>query len=155
LETLQRPSKVVSRLTSTLVLVSFFLYVLCFFTPAYQIVGLKPADGTYSGLFAFVWGPVGLFGGHFSWLANPVFWFSWVGLWREKQGLALAASVIALLIALSFLLNETIPVGSSGPFQYKALYGYYIWVGSMGLTAFAAVVGMVAEAHVGQSQGAP
>jgi hypothetical protein len=130
-------TKNMPRLLATLSLV---LYFICLATPAYHpVIGYAEA-GVYYGWAALLLGPIGLFVGHFSWLANPLLWFSWLKFRRKNYGTAFVASILAIIMALTFLLNETIPVGSSGSYKYEVLFGYFLWLGSVVLAAFAAGV---------------
>jgi hypothetical protein len=118
------------------------MYALSFALPAYRVIGLSSGD-VYPGWGAFLLGPIGLFGGHYSWLANPAIWMSWRVLSRSHFSGAALWSAGALLVALSFLLHDTIPVGSSGNFRYSALYGYYVWLASIILTVVSASIAFV------------
>ncbi|WP_152559004.1 hypothetical protein [Ralstonia solanacearum] len=84
--------------------------------------------GVYYGWVALLLGPIGLFGGHFSWLANPLLWGSWIALRKGYFDVALAVAVIAIATALTFLVGKTIPVGDSGNYAYEVRFGYYIWL---------------------------
>ncbi|MFZ6720304.1 hypothetical protein [Undibacterium sp. Ji49W] len=121
-----------------LAMLSLVLYFICLVTPAYHpVIGYAEA-GVYYGWAALLLGPIGLFGGHFSWLANPLLWFSWSKFESKNYNAALGASILAIMMALTFLLNGTIPVGSSGSYKYEVLFGYYLWLGSVVLAGFAA-----------------
>ena len=117
---------------------SLVLYFISLATPAYHSDIGYAEGGDYYGWAALLLGPIGLFAEHFSWLANPLLWFSWMNFHRKFFGSAFVASILAILMTLTFLVNKTIPVGSSGNFKYQVLIGYFLWVGSVVLAALAA-----------------
>lgn len=126
-------------------MLSVALFLVCLAVPAYHpVIGYAEA-GIYYGWAALLLGPIGLFGGHFSWLANPLLWFSWIAFWRKKYGPALVTATLGAAIALSFLLGKTIPVGSSGNYPYEVLYGYYIWLGAIAAAGGAATACLLAH----------
>lgn len=88
------------------------------------------------GIEALIMGPIGLFGGHFSWLANPILWWVWKAIRSSKFETSPFMSILAFAIAMTFLFSEEIPVGSAGMYNYSTHVGYYLWLTSIGL-AFA------------------
>ncbi|TAK89479.1 MAG: hypothetical protein EPO06_11260 [Burkholderiaceae bacterium] len=109
---------------------------------------LLPAYHAYEdipGVWALFFGWLGLFAGHYSWVANPLLWISWFKYSKNDYQPALAMALIAFAFSLTFLLADTIPVGSSGPSSYKALSGYYLWVLSISMTAFSAAIKLYFE----------
>lgn len=151
---METPTREVTNLGSALGMLSGVLYLICLATPAYHpVIGYAEA-GVYFGWAALLLGPIGLFGGHFSWLANPLLWCAWVTFWRKSYAAALLLSIVSAAMALTFLLPASIPVGSSGNFPYEILYGYYIWLGSIAMSAAAAAACL--RAHSPRvAQGAP
>lgn len=130
-----------------LAVLSGILYIVCLATPAYHpSIGYAEA-GVYYGWAALLLGPVGLFGGHFSWLANPLLWCSWITFRKNNYRVAFAYAVVAIAMALTFLRGETIPVGSSGNYPYEILFGYYIWLTSIGFAGAAARVRLYAHSQ--------
>lgn len=129
-----------TRLTKVLSWLSGILYLASLLSPAYHPVISYAEAGVYYGFAALLLGPIGLFGGHYSWLANPLFWYSWFAIRRTSFPSALAASVVAMIAALSFLAGKTIPVGSSGTFPYEILFGYYVWLCAIALSGSVAIV---------------
>jgi len=122
-------SPAMTQLGRALLALSALTYIACLAMPAY-----RPTEGgTYYGWAALVLGPIGLFGGHFSWLANTFLVLYWIAIWREKYGTAVISSVLAMCIALTFLRGVAIPVGSAGSFPYEVLFGYYTWLTSIAL----------------------
>ena len=129
-----------TRLTKALSWLSGTLYLASLLSPAYHpVIGYAEA-GVYYGFAALLLGPIGLLGGHYSWLANPLFWYSWFAIRRTSFPSALAASVVAMIAALTFLAGKTIPVGSSGTFPYEILFGYYVWLCALALSGSVAIV---------------
>lgn len=111
---------------------------------AFCVSLLLPAYTTYygdhSGLEALLLGPIGLFAGHFSWLANPFLWFVWRTTRRGRFEFSFM-SVIALFLAITFLFHEEIAVGSAGMYSYTAHVGYYLWLVSIGLALIGGFLG--------------
>jgi len=105
--------------------------------PAY-LTGYPDAKSqAHYGVEAFVLGPIGLFAGHASWVANPILWVAWFKRTGSQYGLPFVLALLAGAVAASFLLNKTIAVGSAGEYSYKATYGFYVWLASMCLAAAA------------------
>lgn len=57
---------------------------------------------------------------------------------REHSGNTVVMASLGLLLALSFLLGNSIAVGSSGEFPYSVTTGYYQWLASFVLAISAA-----------------
>lgn len=115
---------------------SFLAYLACLQAPAYAThVDAHPGWG------ALALGLVGLPLGYLAWLANPLLWYAWLAKARARHPRAVVSVVFAILFALSFLLHEKIPVGSSGDYAFRVQYGYGLWLLSMGLTLFSAYLG--------------
>lgn len=110
------------------------LYALSLVLPGYRASG-----DSYYGFFCLLLGPIGLFGGHFSWIANPLLVFSWMRFTSGAAASALALAVTALLMALTFLFEDKIPVGSSGEFSFEIGMGYWVWLTSVALAVLAAI----------------
>jgi hypothetical protein len=98
----------------------------------------KPKE--HFGLEAFLLGPIGLFAGHYSWIANPLLLFAWARRTDPNWGQSFVLAVVAAAFALSFLLPKTIAVGSAGEYSYAANIGYYLWLLSIALAAIAAAL---------------
>lgn len=119
---------------------SFALYVSCLFLPAYMpIVDGVPGE-KYAGLAALFIGPLGLLGLNFSWFANLCLWFGWSKIVHQRLESAIAWCLSALAFALSFLLYDRIPVGSSGSFPFMIMTGYYVWIASIACALVAAIM---------------
>jgi hypothetical protein len=109
-------------------------YVLCLVLPAYH------AYEDWRGWSALLLGFIGITGMHFSGYANPLLWLAWRSLIQQRSQRALLLSFLALLLAATFLLGESIPIGSSGTSQYTPLSGYYVWLFSIALTVMSALL---------------
>lgn len=125
------------RLGAPFLVAGVLLFPLCLVLPAYHAYEDAP------GVMAFLLGPIGLLDQHFSWFANPLLAAAWIMVWKKKYAPAVTAAVLAMLLAGTFLLADTISVGSSGKYAYTALSGYYVWLGSIAYTAVAAALGAI------------
>ena len=116
---------------------SLFAFSLSLALPAYMTdTNGKPQY--HFGFEAFLLGPVGLFAGHLSWIANLFLWRSWALRTRVSSRQSLVCAVLGLLVALTFEFRKTIAVGSSGEFSYSAGAGYFVWLLSLVLAGVAA-----------------
>ena len=123
-----------------LIMLCFGLYALSLCLPAYRpIIGYAKSD-VYYGWAALLLGPIGLFGGHFSWLANPLIWYSWSQYERGRFARAAQVAILGLAVALTFIFTKHIPEGSSGSYPYQIRIGYYVWLTSMVTFILAAVL---------------
>jgi hypothetical protein len=122
---------------------SVLLYLLCLPLDAFCASACQPS---YSILIS---GPFGLLASltNWTWLANPVLFGAWVALAfgaktvseaLEFAALALALSVLALLIAISFLLQREVIMNEAGiPNPIRAYgIGYWVWLSSMVVCCF-------------------
>jgi hypothetical protein len=109
------------------------IFVLSLITPAYKYDYYGTLHYSF-GIEAFLLGPIGLFAGHFSWLAN-VFLLLAVLTQKNKPNLSNCMFIISLAVACTFLLGKTIAVGSAGDFEYHVHVGFYLWLLSI-LSAF-------------------
>jgi hypothetical protein len=118
---------------------SLLAYVVCLALPAYR-TDYYGKSQDHLGLEALLLGVVGIFAGHFSWVANPLLWLSWLKRGGATSGLAFVFAFLALLAATLFLAGETIAVGSAGEFPYHAAAGFYVWLFSIALSTVAALL---------------
>jgi hypothetical protein len=125
-------------------LLSVNVYVLSFFLPTFAIV----VDGEQSisyGCHAFFIGFFSPFASPFfgglrvfvPWLANPVFW---VGVWLFARGRSRFA-LFGALIATGLCTTLVVFAENLG----LILTGYYVWIASMAILAFAAGLQWVGE----------
>ena len=138
------------RIGRALPALSLMLYGLCLLAPAYKVDG-SGSGGAYPGWVTLLLGPIGLLGGHISWLANPALCYSWVMLSRRNYPAASTSASIALVAALTFPFYSTVPVGGSGNFSFSAQYGYYMWLASIVLALASGMAGGAGRASVGQA----
>lgn len=82
------------------------------------------------GLLMLLMSPFGLFVLNFAGLANVTLVIGRVVV-ATKPLVSMALSFISLLLAMSFLLYEKMPMGSEGSYVFKVSFGYYAWLGSM------------------------
>ena len=116
---------------------SLAAYVASLCVPAYR-TDYYGGPQSHFGIEALLLGPIGLFAGHISWIANPVLWQAWRKRTSSSHGLSFALALLAFVIAASFLLGKTVAVGSAGEYAYHATFGFYLWLVSMVLAAAAA-----------------
>lgn len=67
------------------------------------------------------------------WYANPLLFYSWYAIFRNKKRASLVTSGIAFCLSLSFLLVDEVPAGSGmadADVEHIGL-GYWIWLASM------------------------
>ena len=86
------------------------------------------------GLLAVGW--LAVFKGVYSWLANPTLLIAWLAMWSPNhKRYSIGASAIALLLALSFLLHESLMTDEAGNYSRVTGYGigYWLWIGSIAL----------------------
>jgi hypothetical protein len=130
-----------SRIANRLITASVWLFFLSLALPAYvPQIGAQSPERMF-GIFAFFVGPIGLFAGHFSWLANPLLWFAWGRFNKSKELVALGTAIAALMVALGFALTKTVAVGSSGEYPYTLSVGYFVWLASIVSTIAATLIG--------------
>lgn len=113
---------------------SVWLYLSSFALPAYVTTSGSTQQAHY-GIEAFLLGPIGVFAGHLSWMANVLLWHSWRS---HGSGNSMKPFVLALLAAgtaSTFLLYPTIAVGSAGEYRFYASVGFYAWLASTVLAA--------------------
>ena len=121
-----------SRSFQALAALSGALYVLCLFSPAYVLQFSAEKADPMPGYLALVLGPVMVAGGVLAWLANPMWLAGWILCARGKPWASVACATAAIALALSFLLVDTLPAGTSDmrlPFSVGA--GYYLWTASI------------------------
>jgi hypothetical protein len=100
--------------------------------PAYQT--------DYHGFEALLLGPIGLFAGHYSWLANPLLLGSWLTSRSDRTYRAFVLSLCYLFAAILFFFKSTIAAGSAGAFLYSPALGFYVWMASIVLALISALI---------------
>jgi hypothetical protein len=83
----------------------------------------------FSGALGFFLSPAG-----FSWLANPLIIISWATT-NRKIKLSLISSIVAFLMALSFMFFDKIIANEGGSFEKIVSYklGYWLWLSGIGV----------------------
>lgn len=117
------------------------LYLSCLALPAYLPLYSANAE-RYFGIFAFLLGPIGLFAGHYSWLANVALLAAWIRYSNNNPKSGIAWCVTSLALALSFLVEKTIAVGSAGDYPFEILSGYWVWLASIVFAGMSLIVSM-------------
>lgn len=126
------PPHALSRTERLLFIGSFLAYAACLLAPAWVA-----NDDPWPGWGALLMGPIGVPLGYVAWLANPLLWYAWFATARGLHSRAVVSAIFAIVLALSFLLHQTIPVGSSGEFAFSIRYGFGLWLISMALAEHA------------------
>ena len=111
--------------------VSIALYIACLFFESFQIAGVEtPYSPSYE-MFKVGW--LALLSGMVAWLANPLLYLSWFFAILSKDKVTMVTSVLAAALALSFMLHDTIVVGTN-PAKQAAIVGYglgyWLWLAS-------------------------
>lgn len=127
-------------------ILSILIYIVSLTMPIYSTAGFEDVENYWEGAYLLLIGIFGVFIGVYAWLANPLFLgvaiIFWTTDYRKRM---LFFSVLAILLSLSFLLNDTILVNEAG--HYKAIAerrcGYWLWVSSMVLMAVANYLRMI------------
>ncbi|PTQ98049.1 hypothetical protein C8P68_103208 [Mucilaginibacter yixingensis] len=120
--------KLIKKLT---LLVSITVFVVSLALPCFQ----TESSGWTNGITVFLFGAFGFImicKAYISWFANPVLLWSWYML-RKDQGKALTLSLIAPVLAITFLFCDEIFAnegGSTTPITAVGI-GYWLWLGSM------------------------
>lgn len=94
-------------------------------------------------IWLLLFGWMGLFAGMVAWLANPVLFFAWICMAvRPLRWGALAAALLALLLALTFLLHTSIITDEGGGRANITGYGlgYWFWLASMIVALLGSIV---------------
>lgn len=125
--------------------IGIVLYLICLSQDAFYVSGRNP-DAWSNGLGLLLTGWVG----HISWLANPILFLSWMFFAWEKYTVCLVTSVFALLIALAFLMTDSIVVSTRPDYELVVSYeiGYYFWLCSMLASIVVSFWGILARADV-------
>lgn len=91
------------------------------------------SSGCSHSLMTFLLGWAGLFkgGASVTWLANVFLILSWI-LIEKRTKIAMFSSVVAFLLAFSFVLFDEVLTGESGHYHKIVSYksGYWLWLGS-------------------------
>lgn len=105
--------------------VSIFLYLLCLVFPGFYVTPAHEPMMAYEILMS---GWLGVMELMFAWFANPVYLFAIIAI--HRPGWSFLLSIVALLLALSFLHDERIMVNAVPAYQKISGYGwgFCLWV---------------------------
>lgn len=106
---------------------SVVTFVISLTVPAYY--DEKSPQGTLG--IDLLWaGALGLFGGYFCWLANPLIGFVWMSVWLKKPVRVICGAIAGSMLCLSFLRYDSILVNEAGhesPITSLGT-GYWLWL---------------------------
>ena len=125
-----------------LLFLSMALYVACLPMDAICLSSCSDWPG-YGALIVGALDVVGVSLSNLIWLANPALFVSWILIWRRRRArLAQVLAGIALVLAVSFMLAETIVASTSGmPSKITGLaIGYWFWLVSIAAACGAAAM---------------
>jgi len=110
------------------VILGTLLYGICLLFEAYYI-GIE-REPQYA-FFALILGWVGLFGGYYYWLANPLFIVSL--LLYKKRLASVVFGILAFTLAFLFLNLDKVIANEAGMYEPIVGYGvgYYLWLLAM------------------------
>jgi hypothetical protein len=75
-----------------------------------------------------------------AWWANPVLLAAWLTIFSRARGPAIILTMIALLLASSFLFMKTVPGGGAEDQEIVGVgLGYWLWLASLGAAFVAAL----------------
>jgi hypothetical protein len=123
--------------------ISIILYISCLFFDSFQIAGVeKPFAPSYE-MFQVGW--IAVLSGMLAWLANPLLYISWFFALLDKDKVTLITSMVAMALALSFMLHDTIVVKKTGETVATAAIvgyglGYWLWLASAVFMALGSIV---------------
>ena len=83
-----------------------------------------------NGLIMLLMSPLGIFALNFAGLANITLFIARPFV-STRPLISLILSFVSVLLAMSLLLYDQMPMGSEGSFKFFVLTGYYVWLGSM------------------------
>ncbi|WP_152601679.1 hypothetical protein [Burkholderia paludis] len=126
------------RAAIALLAISVALYLVAMFAVPFR-TGAPDPHPWAAGWQVLLTGWMGVLGGIYAWLANPLVFGAWLLTARRYRTQAVVLAVLALLFGLSFLSQHQIAVNEAGdvePVHLDAI-GYWCWLASF----TAAVVG--------------
>jgi phosphatidylserine synthase len=125
-------------LSVLLVGLSIILFFVCLTLTAFR----TSSNNDYPAWFVFVFfGPISLFLLYPTWLANVFLLLSWTEHSRNLSK-CLTYSLVALILALSFLLYKKVPITDTGSETFSVASGYWVWILSIALQVLAAAINL-------------
>jgi hypothetical protein len=100
-----------------------------------------------SGWYLLLIGLIGVFGGYFEWLANPVLLAAWVFSFAGKNKVALLLGILASAFMVAFLFRHVM-IASEAPTYEKIVgygAGYWLWLTSAGLAIISGATGLMTQ----------
>jgi len=136
----------VMRLPKIITLVSVIVFAAsltqkCFYTEVH--ISKPPPAGWYLLLI----GLIGVFGGYFEWLANPVLLAAWVFSFAGKNKAALLLGILASAFMVAFLFRHAMIAREAPTYEKIVGYGagYWLWLTSAGLVIVSGAMGLVKQ----------
>ncbi|MCA8277417.1 hypothetical protein LGN17_33560 [Burkholderia sp. AU30280] len=129
------------RAATALLAISVALYLVAMFTAPFRTGAPDPhpwADGWQ----VLLTGWMGVLGGIYAWLANPLVFAAWLLTVKRYRAQAVVLAVLALLFGMSFLSQRQIAVNEAGdvePVHLDAI-GYWCWLASFGVASVGATL---------------
>jgi hypothetical protein len=102
-------------------------------------------------------GLIGVFGGYFEWLANPVLLAAWVFSFAGKNKAALLLGILGSAFMVAFRFRHAM-IASEAPTYEKIVgygAGYWLWLTSAGLVIVSGAMGLVKQRQGQMSSIAP
>ncbi|MGJ0428525.1 hypothetical protein [Methylobacter sp.] len=125
-------------LSGLLVGLSIISFFVCLTLTAFR----TSSNNDYPAWFVFVFfGPISLFLLYPTWLANVFLLLSWTEHSRNLSK-CLTYSLVALILALSFLLYKKVPITDTGSKTFSVASGYWVWILSIALQVLAAAINL-------------
>jgi hypothetical protein len=117
------------------------LYAISLACPSFYVTdGSEPPKSFMTGAELLFFGPFAVIQGMFAWFANPLMLLAWIFFARGKVGIAAASAVLALPIALSFLIHRRFHDGSGMNTITSSGVGYWLWLAAAVATLVAVVL---------------
>ena len=100
-----------------------------------------------SGWYLLVIGLIGVFGGYFEWLANPVLLAAWVFSFAGKNKAALLLGILASAFMVAFLFRHAMIASEAPTYEKIVRYGagYWLWLTSAGLVIVSGTTGLMKQ----------
>ena len=95
-------------------------------------IGTTEKPEEVASLYAYLFGWLVVLGSGISWLANPFLLYSWIALFTNQRR-AEWYSILAILLALSFLMLKEVVANEAGLSRTIVSYGngYWLWLSSL------------------------
>jgi len=133
------------RLPKIITLFSVIVFVASLTQKGFFAASEKPDVWSPSGLYLLLMGTLGVLGGIFEWLANPVLAAAWVFSFAEKNKIALLLGILVSALMLAFLFRHTFMAGEYHEKIVGYSAGYWLWLTSGVLTIVSGATGLVKQ----------